>query len=117
MKLLTPIALILIAGAGFYFYINPQYAVVKELEKERDQYIEAVDQAKEAADRLGVLVDELNSYTTEDLQRLRRLLPDNVDSIRMLIDVQALSKEYNVKLENVKCRIRNVKCRRKAQGC
>jgi Tfp pilus assembly protein PilO len=104
MKFLLPLILIIAAVAGFYFYVNPEYAKVKALQQERDEYIAAVEQAEEAAEKLNDLVAEWNGYTEQEMERLKRLLPDNVDSIRMLIDIQSVARESNLRLENVQIR-------------
>lgn len=70
---------------------------------EREQQLNA---ALAAAKAVGTKVVELegvyNNFSQEDLDRLNELLPDNVDNIQLIIDVNGIAKKNGMTLKNVK---------------
>ncbi|MEK7068373.1 MAG: hypothetical protein AAB964_01005, partial [Patescibacteria group bacterium] len=42
-----------------------------------------------------------NTFSTEDRQRLLRGLPDNVDNIRLIIDINNIAARHELSLKNV----------------
>ncbi len=104
MKFILPIILIAVAASGVYWYVNPEYVIIKKLLQERDQYQAAVVQAQQASEKLNKLVLEWNSYSVKDLERLEKVLPENIDSIRLLLNFQTLAKRFGLKAEGIQVR-------------
>ena len=102
MKNLTPILLILIAVGLYFFYIDPMYnEEISQKEKVKEQYIEAVETTKQLALVLGRHVDTYNSFTDEDLERLDQVVPESIDPLRLIVDVNAVARGQGLKLENI----------------
>ncbi len=98
MKLIFPSILILISLATFFFYTNPHYQSVKDHQSQVADYDEALDnEAKLEQDR-DALSNKYHSFPLDAQVRLEKLLPDNADNIRLVIDIQkiALSNGVNV---------------------
>jgi hypothetical protein len=63
---------------------------------------EAIDAAKAVSQRVGELGSIYNSFSAADLARLDELLPDHVDNIQLIIDVNRIAGKYNMAIKNVK---------------
>ncbi|HRH26465.1 MAG TPA: type 4a pilus biogenesis protein PilO [Candidatus Paceibacterota bacterium] len=94
MKALTPILLFLAAIAAFFYYIKPGYATIQQLQVQNKQYDVALEKAEEFAIKRDELNDQLNQFKKEDLQRLERMIPDNIDSTRLIIEIDQIAKKY-----------------------
>ncbi len=102
MKALTPIILILFAVGLFFFQINPQYADVKILRAESAQYDEALEVAEELKKLRGDLAQKLASFSPAELQKLERFMPQGLDTVRMILDINGIATGYGITPREIK---------------
>jgi len=84
---ISSIILITIAIATFFFYVNPSYEDIKVLKMENSEFDEALDKARELQEVRDNLLSKYNSFSSGDIERLGKLLPDNVDNVRLILDL------------------------------
>jgi Tfp pilus assembly protein PilO len=101
MRLLIPLILILVSAASFIVYTNPTFQQIKALSAEEAAYNEALTRSREVQEVRNKLISRYNTFASEDLQRLERLLPDHVDNIRLIIDIDNIAARYNLRIRNV----------------
>jgi Tfp pilus assembly protein PilO len=94
MKALTPIILFIVAIVGFFYYIKPGYATIQQLQAQNMQYDVALEKAEEFTRKRDELNDQLNQFKKIDIERLERMIPDNIDSTRLIIEVDQIAKKY-----------------------
>jgi Tfp pilus assembly protein PilO len=63
---------------------------------------EAISTAKAVGARVNELSGIYNSFAAADLARLDELLPDHVDNIQLIIDVNGVAKKNGMAIKNVK---------------
>ncbi|PIQ68230.1 MAG: hypothetical protein COV91_05225 [Candidatus Taylorbacteria bacterium CG11_big_fil_rev_8_21_14_0_20_46_11] len=105
--------ILIVASVGLFFgYINPTYGRVtgsttltdksiKELQTTKEEYISALAKAKEVEDARQGLLTVYKSIPPEDLDNLLKLLPDHIDSVRLIIDINNIGSQYGLALQNV----------------
>ncbi len=105
--------LFLLAAVGLFVgYLNPAYSAitgatdmseksVMELRAERTQYEDALLKAREVEEARTGLLQAYNAIPQADLARLETLLPDYLDSVRFIIDINTLASAYGMTLKNV----------------
>ncbi len=104
---------LLVASAGIFFgYVRPTYGTptlqqdihkksIVELIEDRDRYVEAINKTREIEQvRVGLLA-KYNQIPLEDKERILKFLPDHVDSVRLIIDVNNIASEYGMTLKNI----------------
>lgn len=101
MKTLIPILFVLIAGGLFFGFIDPTYNSVKELRAEEAKFDEALNRSKELQQVRDQLLSRYNTFSQADLERLEKLLPDNVDNVRLILDLDSLAVRYGMRLRDV----------------
>ncbi len=101
MKLFLPIGLIIIAGAIFFWYIDPTYAHVRVLLAQESQYDEALGKARDLQSIRDQLLARYNTFSPADLERLQKLLPDHVDNVRLILDLDSMASKYGMRVRNV----------------
>ena len=101
MRFVLPILLIAVAVTLFFTYLDPTYARVSELRSEQATYDDALDRSKELIAVRDRLLDTYNNFSRDDLRRLERLLPDHVDSVRLIIDIDSIAAQYGLRVQDV----------------
>jgi len=101
MKFFIITLMLLIAGAAFFGYTSPAYSKVKLLQAQADQLDQILEEASEFQRLKTALLAKYNSLPTDQLVRLQKLLPDHVDNVRLILDVDSLAAKNGMSLENV----------------
>lgn len=101
MRIILPIILIAAAGGLFALYTNGAYQHIKTLQTEVSAFDEALDNAKALKAERDDLLKKKRTFSTENEQKLQSALPDNVDNIRLIIDIQNIAARHNLSLKNI----------------
>lgn len=101
MKGLTPVILIAITIGLFIYYIRPQYDQIAILQAEQQRYDDALSAAGELREIRNNLVNRYNSFSTTDLRRLKKFLPEQIDDVRLVLDVTEIASENNISIESL----------------
>ena len=104
MRILIPSILIVAAVGLFALYTNGAYQGpdgVKTLQTQVASYDEALNKAKELKSSRDVLISKRNTFSADDIQKLERILPDNVDNIRFVIELNGIASRHNLSFKNV----------------
>ena len=101
MKSTTSIALILISIGLFYTFTSPQYKELKALLVEKSEYkavlkdISAIEQMRDG------LQESYRNLPQEEMTRLARALPDDVDAVRLAYDLDAMAAKYGISIKEL----------------
>lgn len=101
MRLFFPILLVAAAIALFSLWTNPHYQNIKKLQAQVQAFDEALSKTDQLRERRDELVSKLNTFSTENRQKLERILPDNVDNIRFVIEINGIAARRNLTLKNI----------------
>ncbi len=102
MRYIFPSILILLSIASFILFTSPTYKEIKTLKQEAAAYDAALTNALNLQKVRDTLSEKYRSLTPEQIDRLSKLLPDNVDNIRLIIDIQRIATNYGMLLTSVK---------------
>ncbi len=111
MNLITPVILIIISIGTFFMYIDPNYQgdnlsngnrSIKSLLAEDAEYQDALNNTAEISRKREALITKKSQFNTEDIIRLEKLLPDNIDNIKLVIDMNRIAQNHSLILRNVK---------------
>lgn len=91
----------LLAGAIFLWYTRPTYDTVKVQQAQIARYDEALTKAAELQELKQSLLARYNSFDPNQVARLQKFLPDNVDNIGLILDLNNLASQHGMSLENV----------------
>lgn len=101
MRLLLPVILVLAAIGLFALYTSPTYQGLKGTQAQVAAYDDALNKSKELKGLRDKLASARNAFSPEDEQKLVRLLPDQVDNIRLIIDINNIASRRGLALSNV----------------
>jgi Tfp pilus assembly protein PilO len=102
MRFILPIILIGISITGFFLFTDPLYNEMNGLREKASSYDEALDNSKALEDQRDKLTQKLNSFDQANLDKLSKLLPDSVDNIRLILEIEKIAAPYGMVLKDVK---------------
>ncbi len=102
MRYLLPVILMGVSLATFFAFVNPTYKEVQLLRADSARYDEALTSAQQLQAERDALNEKYRNLPAEDLERLNKLLPDNVDNIRLIINLQQMAQTYGMAVSSVK---------------
>ena len=101
MRLFIPIILIVAAIGLFVVYTNPTYQKTKVLTEQVTAYNNALDKSQELRSVRDKLLSKRNTFSSDDVQKLHEMLPNNVDNIRLIIDINNIASRHGLTLSGV----------------
>jgi len=102
LRYITPIILIGISIAGFLMFAKPIIGDISNKKNEIISYNEALDNSKALENERDKLTQKYNAINPADLVRLQKFLPDNVDNIRIILEIEKIALPYGMVLKDVK---------------
>ena len=90
-KFIIPIFLIVLSGGLFFSYIDPAYTETGEWKKQQEEYNNALTKSKELREIRGQLLGKYNTFLAKDTERLEKLLPDNIDNVRLIMEINHIA--------------------------
>ncbi len=95
--------ILLIASVGLFFgFIDPTYTDVRAMIAEKKEYDNALTRSKDLQVERDKLLVKANNIKEDNLKLLSKLLPDNIDNVRLIIDVDDMAKRHNMRIRNFK---------------
>jgi uncharacterized membrane-anchored protein YhcB (DUF1043 family) len=101
MKNITSIIVIIVAVGVFFFFIDPQYKQVKQLQAEIDQNNKIIDIANKLDSRKDELSNKFNQISKLEKEELEKLLPDTVDNVRLIIDMNNIAEKFGIVIRDI----------------
>ncbi len=90
-KFIIPLFLIVLSGGLFFTYINPAYTETSDLKEVQQEYDNALTKSKELREVRQELLAKYNSFSEEDIKRIGKLLPDNIDNVKLIMEINQIA--------------------------
>jgi Tfp pilus assembly protein PilO len=101
MKSILSLLSIVGAIALFFMYTKPTYDGLQKTRETIVQYDLALSKAAELQSLKQALLSRYNAFNPSHIERLSKLLPDHVDNVRLLLDLDTLASQHGLALQNV----------------
>ncbi|MEN9913192.1 MAG: hypothetical protein RLY66_600 [Candidatus Parcubacteria bacterium] len=98
----TATILIVLAAGIYVTFTRAKLAEVKAVRQVNDQYLAAIDNADKLVEVRKKVLDNYNAISETDRERLDKMIPDTVDNIRLIIDLNGIADDRGLSLRNVK---------------
>lgn len=103
MSKFIPILCLVIAGGIFFGYINPTVTGnIATLNQEVAKYDSALAAAKRFEQKQAQLTTAQKNLPADAVERLSAFLPDGVDNVQLILDLDALAARSGIALGNFK---------------
>jgi hypothetical protein len=101
MSNLTSIILIVASLGLFFGYIDPTYKHIKqEVSATKGEYAQALENSKNVKEERERLMNDYKVIDKENITKLTKMLPDNIDNVRLLIDLDEIAKDYSMRIRD-----------------
>ena len=100
-KLITQIALTVIALVIILTYIKPTLLVIGEKQDDLYEYADASDKAAELNRQLSTLVATTKTFSTLDIQALDEYLPSSIDTMKVMADIVTMAENSDMRVETI----------------
>ncbi len=95
-------AILLVASIVlFLFIINPKKPVIEDLKTKRDDFVVVKGHGEKLKETKDKLIKRFKNIPAEEAGRLRNFLPDTVDNVRLLVDIDAIAKRKRLDITNI----------------
>ncbi|MDO8565363.1 MAG: hypothetical protein Q7R67_01965 [bacterium] len=102
MKNTTAIVLLVLSVALFYTFTSPQYDKVKELSATASEYRTVLANISKITETRDALLDSYDAIPRATIERLSKVLPGNVDTVQLAVDLDAIAARYGISVKNVR---------------
>lgn len=93
MKSIISLLLIAASIAFFMYFTKPEWDKLNKNRVEVEKLNIAQDNAKKLKLRIKSLTDKRNSITDENDKKIRKMVPDNVENIKLIIDFDNMLRD------------------------
>jgi|SRR3989344_2593631 len=101
-KNITPLILIVLALGIYFTFTRSKLDELKSIRSVNAQYQEAIDNSEKLVKKRDEVRDTYNKITQDDRESLEKMLPDNVDNVRLIIDVNGVAARHGLALKGIK---------------
>ncbi|OGI58055.1 hypothetical protein A3C60_02345 [Candidatus Nomurabacteria bacterium RIFCSPHIGHO2_02_FULL_37_45] len=102
IRFILPLALIGITISVFFVFTDPMYKDIAQLRTQLASYNEALNNSKMLENERDKLTAKFNAINPENLMKLEKLLPENIDNIRLILEIEQVALPYGMVLKNIK---------------
>ncbi len=92
---------LIVAGIVFFQYTQPAYTNTQVLQAQIEQYNQALDKSAELQKLKSTLLSRRNAFDPAALEDLKKMVPDHVDNIRLILDLDSVAGRFGMSLQNV----------------
>jgi len=104
MKNITSIILILVSIGIFFFFIDPKYKEIKEINAQISENNKTLEVAQKLRAQREDLSTRFNQISREEKEDLEKLLPDTVDNVRLIIDIENIANQAGIVVRDIDIR-------------
>ncbi len=101
MRWLLPIILIGVGIGGFFIITQPIFDETQALQAEAAVYEVALQNSANLVKERDRLTTKYNSFSKDDVMKLEKMLPDSVDNIQLILEIQEEAAKRGIIVKNV----------------
>ncbi len=102
MKSIFPIICIVLGLALFFLFVRPLYSDVSVIRTDIKTYNVALDNSKDLQLTRDALLATYKSISVTDKERLLKFLPNGVDNIGLILEIEQIAKSHNMTLKDIR---------------
>ena len=103
-RIILPIGMIVVAVVVFVVFVVPRYDSIKAIRAEDGEYNKALSNARELQAVRDQLLSQYNTMDESNRERLEKLLPENIDNVKLILELDVLATKHGMALRDVQIR-------------
>jgi hypothetical protein len=101
MRSIFPIIFIALSVIIFFFVLRPLYKDVSALRSDTEAYNVALSHSTDLQKVRDTLAGKYSNITNVDKTRLSRFLPNTVDNIQLILELEQMAGKHGLSLKNI----------------
>ncbi len=101
-KIIISFVLIAVSIFIIFGYVKPTFDSAEEIKSNTVQYDKALNKAREIQELKRSLLSQYNLFAGSNLGKLKKLLPDDVDNVRLVLDMDGMASARGIRISSVK---------------
>lgn len=95
------LSIIIIIGsiAAIILVVQPQYKEIQALQDKTVELEEVLVNARRLQSIRDELLDKRDSFIASDLARLEKMVPESVDNVKLILELQGIADQYNLEIQ------------------
>ncbi len=102
MKNSTAFILLILSVALFYSFVMPYYDKVNVLRDQSTKYKEILGNIVDLAQKRDDLEVKYANIPPEEVIRLEKVLPDNVDTVNLAMNLDSIAAKYGISINSIR---------------
>ncbi len=100
-RFLFPLLIIVLSVVAFFSLGRPLIDEIGVLKTEKADLVAGEESLRQLLARQNELLNLYNQFSDEQIEQIDKFLPDNIDHVRLIIDINGIADRYNLKLSNI----------------
>lgn len=102
MRLFLPFLLIIVSLSSFFVLTKPKLDAIRASAAEVGAYEEALGNATRLNSIRDSLLARYNQFPSEGAAQLEKLVPDTIDNVRLIIDLNGIARDRGMQFKNLR---------------
>jgi len=102
MKGLTPLLIVVICIGMYFLYLSPWIKEIKSLALKKEEYNTVLAKTQELKDMRDAVLQDYNSISQEDIEKLNKVVPEKFDSVLFANDLNNMAVKYGLTIKSIK---------------
>jgi Tfp pilus assembly protein PilO len=98
---ITATILIILAVAIYFTFTKDLWTQAMSVKADNDQYVTALDSAQKLVEKRDQVLKAYNNISSDDRDKLDKMVPNTVDNIRLIIDLNNVALKNGLSLKNI----------------
>lgn len=98
---ISSIIVFIISFALVFGFVRPGVASIHSLVNEKKSYDDTLTKSKELRDIRTKLTDIYNTFPVENIDRLNKMVPNNIDNVQLVMDLNSIASKHGMIIRNV----------------
>ena len=99
---ITAIILIVLAIGIYLTFTQGKIAEIQAVNKVNEEYLSAIANANQLVKVRDSVLKDYKALSDQDISRLKKMLPNTVDNIRLIIDLNSVAIRHGFPLRNIR---------------
>ncbi len=101
MRLIIPFIFIALSVVAGFLYVKPLFSEVNTLRSDMNSYNQALTNSKNLQKTRDNLIGSYKSISQTDKDRLSKFLPNSVNNIQLILEIQHIASKHNLSIKNI----------------
>ena len=101
MRNVLPFTLIILAIGLFFTFTAGKIQQIKSIQAQNSAYLVAINNSQELISERDKVLAAYNGLNVTDRTNLDKIIPDNIDNVRRLIDIKNIASRHGINLQGL----------------